>query len=338
MSTVDGTVRRRRRLWPVVGVLLGAPVSAELVQSYLDITGELGDTLFLIVFMAPLYGGAALLIREVAVRTARGWPGIVLLAWAFGVAMPGLVDLSLFTEHNPDVTGWDELWTPTAAFGLSWHPAFTWSAAHAVMSIGVPLALLDGVAPTTRGRSLLGWKSIAVLAALCVGVAALIRLDAGPASIPTSAQTLVVLGVIAALVALALSRIGRPLRRTHDGRTWTVAAAGLLGVAVMASLDFPPPTWAGLGLSLTLTLGLGAVLLHAASSPTWSAALGTAVACGALLERTLVGYLSPLPPGVHLAPKLVQSTVLLAGVLAVSVVAVRRASLDDSRVDVSAPR
>ena len=89
-------------------MLLGAPVSAKLVQSYLDITGDFTDTLFLIVFLAPLYGGAALLVREVAVRAGRGWPGMLLLSWAFGVAMPGLVDLSLFTEHNPDVTGWDD--------------------------------------------------------------------------------------------------------------------------------------------------------------------------------------------------------------------------------------
>ena len=294
-------------------------MSAELVQSYLDITGELGETLFLIVFLAPLYGGAALLIREIAVRRGLGWPGILLLAAAFGVTMPGLVDLSLFTEHSPDVTGWDDLWAPTQAWGMSWHPAFTWSAAHVVMSIGVPLALLDALAPATRGRSLLGWKGLTVLTGLCVGVAALIRRDAAAASIPTWLQTTGVLVVVAALVGLALSRIGRPLRRTRDGRPWPAAAAGLLGVALMAALDFPPPTWVGLALSVTLTAALAATLLHAARSHSWGPAQATAVACGALLERTLVGYLSPLPPGVDLAPKLVQSTVLLVAVLAVSV-------------------
>lgn len=74
-----------------------------------------------LVILSPLLRGAALVIREVAVGTGRGWPGILLLAAAFGVIRPGLVDLSLFTEHKPDVTGRDELWPPTSVplFGIT---------------------------------------------------------------------------------------------------------------------------------------------------------------------------------------------------------------------------
>jgi len=72
MSVPDRRAPGRTRFVGVVCLLFGAPVFAELIQSYLDITGELGGTLFLIVFLAPLYGGAALLIREVAVRTGPG--------------------------------------------------------------------------------------------------------------------------------------------------------------------------------------------------------------------------------------------------------------------------
>ncbi len=333
-DATDATVARPRRRWPVLGVLLGAPVSAELVQGYLDVTGDLAGSLFLVAFLAPLYGGAALLIRELAVRTGRGWPGILAVSWAFGLAMPGLVDLSLFTEHRPDVSGWDELWSPTAAGGVSWHPAFTWSAAHVVMSIGVPLALLDALAPATRGRSLLGRKGIAGLAVSCVGVAALIRSDAGPGSAPTPQQTAGVLVAVGLLVALALSRAGRPMGSGGDGcrvSTASVGLAGLAGFAVMASLDFPPPTWAGLGLAVALTLGLGGAVVCAARSRPWGTVPVTALACGALVERALVGSLSPLPPGVGLAGKLVQAAIVLAGVVAISVLAVRRAAADGSR-------
>ena len=45
---------RRTRLVGVLALPLGAPIFAELIQSYLDITGELGGTLFLIGFLAPL--------------------------------------------------------------------------------------------------------------------------------------------------------------------------------------------------------------------------------------------------------------------------------------------
>lgn len=313
----------------MLGVLLGAPVSAELVQGYLDVTGDLAESLFLVVFLAPLYGGAALVIREVAVRTGRGWPGILALSWAFGVAMPGLIDLSLFAEHRPDVRGWEELWSPTAAGGVSWHPAFTWSAAHVVMSIGVPLALLDALAPSTRGRSLLGWKGVVALGVSCVGVAALIRRDAAPGSVPTPQQTVCVLVVVGLLVALALSPFGRSMGRRYDGRrtsTASVGLAGLVGFAVMASLDFPPPTWAGLGLAVVLTLSLGGAIAGAARFRPWGTVHVTSLACGALVERTLVGCLSPLPPGVGPSAKLVQAAIVLAGVATVSALAVRRSA------------
>ena len=72
----------------MVALLLGAPVCAELLQAYLDITGDpCSRWCSLVFFFAPLYGGAAVLIREVAVRTGRGWPGRLLLAAAFGLLM-----------------------------------------------------------------------------------------------------------------------------------------------------------------------------------------------------------------------------------------------------------
>ncbi len=50
----------------------------------------------LLPFLVPLYGCGALLVREVARRTGRGWPTIFLLATAYGVIEAGLVDQSLF--------------------------------------------------------------------------------------------------------------------------------------------------------------------------------------------------------------------------------------------------
>jgi hypothetical protein len=47
----------------------------------------------------PLYGGGAVLIREVVRRRGGGWPAIVVLAAAFGVVEEGLATQSLF---NPD--------------------------------------------------------------------------------------------------------------------------------------------------------------------------------------------------------------------------------------------
>lgn len=315
----------RRRVWPILGVLFGAPVCAEYLQAYLPATGDVLELVIGLIFLAPLYGGAALLIREVAVRTGRGWPGVLLLAGAFAVAMPGLIDLSAFTEHA-EYTGWDELWAPTEAFGLSWHGTVTWSLAHVVMSIGVPLALLDALAPVTRGRPLLSRPGLVVTALAFVAVAALIRSDAPPDAIPTVVQTLCVLAVCGLLVLAALCPWGRPIARTRDGRAWGRATAFGFGVAVAAIVDLTAPTWTGLVLAVALASLAAAVLTWAARSTSWGLPQATAVACGALVGRTLVGFLAPLPPGVDLAAKLGQNVVLLVAAVLVVRLALARSS------------
>ncbi|MDI6105080.1 hypothetical protein QLQ12_41500 [Actinoplanes sp. NEAU-A12] len=49
-----------------------------------------------LLFLGPLYGSVAVLIREVARRRGGGWPVMVLLAAAFGLVQAGVVDQSLF--------------------------------------------------------------------------------------------------------------------------------------------------------------------------------------------------------------------------------------------------
>ena len=49
------------------------------------------DFLIVIVFLGPMYGGAAILIRETARRTGGGWPMIVLLALAYGILQVTLI-------------------------------------------------------------------------------------------------------------------------------------------------------------------------------------------------------------------------------------------------------
>ncbi len=147
---------RRTRCIGVVSLLLGAPVCAELLQGYLDITGDLGGALFLVVFFAPMYGGAAVLIREVAVRTGRGWPGRLLLAAAFGVLMTTVIDSSTFTPAVPEIDYWDDIMSSTLIGGVSAYALTTWVLGHALMSVGAPLAVVEGLLPAGRDRPWLG--------------------------------------------------------------------------------------------------------------------------------------------------------------------------------------
>ena len=98
---------------PVVLVLLLAPVTAEYLIGYDDITGNAVALVFGVFFFAPLYGAPAVLIREVTRRRGLGWPTILLLAAAFGLIEAGLVDQSLFDPAYRDISYWDDLRDPT---------------------------------------------------------------------------------------------------------------------------------------------------------------------------------------------------------------------------------
>lgn len=94
-------MRLSRTSWlPVLGVLVAAPWFAEMSWGAYPFT----EIAVILLFLAPMYGCAALLIREAARRSGRGWPTMLMLAAAFGVLQAGVVDQSLF---NPAYDRYD---------------------------------------------------------------------------------------------------------------------------------------------------------------------------------------------------------------------------------------
>ena len=85
----------RRSLRLALGLFLLAPLIGEFLLGNLPITW-LGSLLVL----APLYGGGALLIREMARRFGLGWPSIILLGLAYAVIEEAFVTESLFNPHH----------------------------------------------------------------------------------------------------------------------------------------------------------------------------------------------------------------------------------------------
>jgi hypothetical protein len=308
---------RRTRLIGVVCLLFGAPVFAELIQSYLDITGKLGGTLFLIAFLAPLYGGMALLIREVAVRTGRGWPGRLLLAAAFGVLMPTWVDLSLWIPQSAEeIELWGDIRGVTIA-GVSVLALSSWALGHVVMSIAAPLVIVEALLPGGRGRPWLGWFGITVLTVLAAGVAVLIHSDEeGPDAETSVAKYALSLAFAVALAAAAFTPLGRPVTRVQGRETARPLLLGIAGFVLMAAFDLAPAAWLGLALVWGALVAAVVLLLRCARSPDWTARHLVAFAFGGILERTLIGFLVPTPPGADSAGKLLQNIVVLLLVLA----------------------
>lgn len=327
----------RHRWIPILCVLIAAPICAEFLQMYLPNSGEIVFILIAMVIFAPLYGGAALLIREVAVRRGLGWTGIVLLAVAFGILMPGIVDLALFAEHRPDIAYWEEMREATliTPLGISASTTITWIAGHVFMSVGAPLALLATLAPQHRGRPLLGRWGIVTIVVLFLLAAAFIRQDAVATYEyqPTVVQTAAVAAVVIALVALALSRVGRPVPAIGSGvsRGWLLVLSGAVG---MFLIDATPYSWGGTLFMVGILLAMAVASRRLAVAKSWSPYDIGAVAAGALVGRTLIGFLSPPVEGMSIALKLVQSSALLAGVLIIAwLVLHQRAAAHSSNVD-----
>lgn len=122
-----------------MGLFLLAPFVGEFLLGNLRL-----DELALGLILAPMYGAGALLIREVARRTGRGWPTMVLLAIAYALMEEGPIDQLLW---NDSYAGHDLLHGDSyiPALGMSVELTVAIVALHAVWSICVPIALVETI-------------------------------------------------------------------------------------------------------------------------------------------------------------------------------------------------
>ena len=118
MAPDHSLLRWRERVWPVLGLFLFAPISAEYLLGYDNLIGRPVALLVGLLIFGPLYGVPAVLIREAARRTGRGWPTILLLSFAAGLVQAGLVDQGLFNASYRDIPHWDDMRLSTYLPGL----------------------------------------------------------------------------------------------------------------------------------------------------------------------------------------------------------------------------
>jgi hypothetical protein len=104
------------------------------------------------------YTAGALLVREALLRWRKGWATGIALGLAYGVAEEGLGDNTLFNSTH----GTDGVLGLYGHFlGVNWVWATGVLAFHVIYSTGLPIVLLGLALPHTRGRSLLGRRSVA---------------------------------------------------------------------------------------------------------------------------------------------------------------------------------
>lgn len=291
---VDEGTGRWCRLGPVLGLLVVAPWAAEC--SWGGFPAE--DLPVVVLFLGPVYGGAAVLIREVVRRTGGGWPATALLAVPFGLVQAGLVDQSLFNPHFLDDTQYAADGRAAAAtlvpgIGVSAGQALDFLGNHVALSICAPIALVEAlVAPARRSRPWLGRRGLVGVAVLYLLGSLLIFADDGGRKgfllgpLPAGLTVALVVG----LVAVGLRWRREP--RCRPGRAPHPLLLGALVLAVHLSGWFLSG-WAGVGVRLAVVVLVIAAVVAWSRRPGWGQAHVVAGWSAGLLAAAAGAWATP---------------------------------------------
>lgn len=318
-----------RRVLPALGLFFLAPLVGEFLLGNMPVTW-----LGALVVLAPLYGGGALLIREVSRRAGLGWPGLVVLGLTFGVIEEAFATQSLFNPNYLGLRLLDDGFIPSLGIGL-WWTVFVLSL-HTVWSTMVPIALMETLTPGRRRQPWLGRVGLGVSAALfilgCVAIASF-EWKKGFVARPGqfAGAGVVVTGLI--VVAFVAGRQSRaaPVARSAPAPWW----GGL--VALLSGFGFFALVWVhgrvGAGLYATGTVALWAAtawrLITWARRTGWSERHRLGVAAGFLLTYVWHGFVQHPSVGQPTAAVDLAGDVIFGlGALALLALAARRARLD----------
>jgi hypothetical protein len=148
-----------RRVLPAMGLYFLAPLVAEFLLGDIPIT-----SILLLLGSSTIYGGGALLIREVVRRARYGWPTMIAFALAYGVIEEGFGDMTLF---NPNFAGYHLLaYGYIPALGISPNWTLFVLGLHTVWSISVPIAIVETLVGSRRTTPWLGKIGLSAAATL----------------------------------------------------------------------------------------------------------------------------------------------------------------------------
>jgi hypothetical protein len=131
---------------PAWVLLLLAPLIGELLSGSMPPVEWLNP--LSVASAAALYGGGAIVSRELVLRWRAGWPSLLALGIAYGIAEEGLMCKSFFDP------GWGDI-GPFGSYGrwagVNWVWTVCLTGFHAVWSIAASIALVEIAYPRRRG-------------------------------------------------------------------------------------------------------------------------------------------------------------------------------------------
>jgi len=277
-------------------LLLLAPLVAEVLWGTTTVTDP---AVYLI--QIGLYGGGAVLIREMVRRWGGGWPSILLLGAAYGAIEEGLLEPNWFTpalQTHPY----------GAAAGVFWTYAVWNIGYHAVFSIAIPILLTELAFPAWRDKPWLGRTGTSVAGAVyavnAAGIGLLWWAYVQPTllHVPARVHPVQQGATIALVIALiAAARVAARTRTSTAAGPPPPAAGRLAGAAALGAtawfglllLSISDNSLHWLPFPVPITIAAAEVALAAWALRRWSARTDLqvlAVCTGALVVQMAVGF------------------------------------------------
>ncbi len=217
-----------KKLLPPVVIFFLAPTIAELLSGSAPPVEFFNP--FGLVVLTALYGSGALLARELRRRWHKGWLSLFALGAAYGILEEGLMIKSFFDPTWVDlgILGSYGRWA-----GVNWVWSLELTLFHAVVSIAIPILLVELMFPERRDEPWVGRGGLIGLSALLAADVAFgyfFLTNYSPPLVPY----LVTLALVIALVLLAwrLPRqlfLPKTVRVRHPFCFWLVGFSGAIG-------------------------------------------------------------------------------------------------------------
>ncbi len=137
-----------RRLPPALLLFIIAPVFGELFSGSSPLNEFVNPVTF--ITLALLYGGGAVIARELVVRWRKGWFSLLLLGFAYGIYEEGLLVQSFFDPAWMDL---GNLATYGRVAGVNWVWTVHLTIFHALISIAASVAFVEILYPQRRSTS-----------------------------------------------------------------------------------------------------------------------------------------------------------------------------------------
>jgi hypothetical protein len=328
----------KRHALPAIGLFFLAPLVAEFVLGDIPI-------IYIVVLVkhAMLYGGGALLIREVVRRAGYGWPTMMIFALAYGVIEEGFTTFTLFNPNWLVPNMLDYGYIPALGIALPW--TLFVLGLHSVWSVSVPIAIMETLAASRRTTPWLGKTGLKVTAMLYVLGLGLVLLGTivntkFVASIPQLIGT----GIVAAAIIIIGIRVGQRktitcVKSTRNAPSaWLVGSISLVAGSIfmliyaadpnglspwLANINLP--AWLAVSLDLALIAGFTVLVNYWSHLKGWSNSHRFALAGGALLTYVWHSFpWEPLVPNTDVTVDLITNIIFAIGAIVLLAISARQ--------------